>query len=107
MEKDFTYLENLEHLLDDIPPDSILSRTVFQDDSMKTILFVFQPGQELSEHTAGVPAVLHFIEGNADLTLGSESMSASSGTWVHMRPNLPHSIQANSRVLMLLSLFHN
>jgi quercetin dioxygenase-like cupin family protein len=106
MEKDFTYLENLEQLLDEIPPDSILSRSVYQDEKMKTILFVFQPGQELSEHTAGVPAVIHFLEGEANLTLGDESKSAGVGTWVHMRPNLPHSICAKTRVLMLLSLFH-
>jgi quercetin dioxygenase-like cupin family protein len=100
----YTYLDNLDQLLEEIPPDSILSRTVFQDQSIKTILFVFQPGQELSEHTAAVPAILHFLEGEADLTLGDEHKSARKGTWVHMQPNLPHSILAKSRTLMLLTM---
>jgi quercetin dioxygenase-like cupin family protein len=104
MTTEYTYFEQLEDLIDNFPPDSILSRTVYQDDSMKTILFGFQPGQELSEHTAAVPAILHFIEGEADLTLGSESKPARTGTWVHLPPNLPHSIQAKTRVLMLLTL---
>lgn len=104
MANDLVYIENLENLVDEFPPDSILSRTVYQDKSIKTILFGFQPGQELSEHTASVPAVLHFIEGEADLTLGKESSSAQTGTWVHLPPDLPHSILAKTKVLMLLTL---
>lgn len=104
MANELVYIENLENLVDEFPPDSILSRTVYQDKSIKTILFGFQPGQELSEHTAAVPAVLHFIEGEADLTLGEESTTAQEGTWVHLPPELPHSIVAKTKVLMLLTL---
>ena len=104
MTNELVYIENLENLVDEFPPDSILSRTVYQDKSIKTILFGFQPGQELSEHTAAVPAVLHFIEGEADLTLGEESTTAQEGTWVHLPPELPHSIVAKIKVLMLLTL---
>ena len=104
MANELVYIENLGNLVDEFPPDSILSRTVYQDKSIKTILFGFQPGQELSEHTAAVPAVLHFIEGEADLTLGEESTTAQEGTWVHLPPELPHSIVAKTKVLMLLTL---
>jgi len=104
MANELVYIENLENLVDEFPPDSILSRTVYQDKSIKTILFGFQPGQELSEHTAAVPAVLHFIEGEADLILGEDSTTAREGTWVHLPPDLPHSILAKTRVLMLLTL---
>ncbi len=104
MEKEYVYIKQLEELIDSFPPDSILSRMVYQDDSIKTILFGFQPGQELSEHTASVPAVLQFIEGEADLTLGDESTIAQQGTWVHLPPNMPHSILAKTKVLMLLTL---
>jgi quercetin dioxygenase-like cupin family protein len=104
MANELVYIENLENLIDDFPPDSILSRMVHQDDSTKTILFGFQPGQELSEHTASVPAVLHFIKGEAKLTLGEKSSTAQEGTWVHLPPNLPHSILATTRVLMLLTM---
>lgn len=104
MEKEFVYIKQLEELIDSFPPDSILSRMVYQDDSIKTILFGFQPGQELSEHTAAVPAVLQFIEGEADLTLGDETTIAQQGTWIHLPPNMPHSILAKTKVLMLLTL---
>lgn len=88
----------------DAPPDSIVSRTVFTSDKVKAVLFAFAAGQELSEHTASSPAILHFVKGEARLTLGGDSMDAAAGTWAHMPPNLPHSIFAKTPVVMLLLL---
>jgi quercetin dioxygenase-like cupin family protein len=86
------------------PDDGTLSRTVYQDDHLKVVLFGFAAGQELSEHTASMPAIMHFISGEADVTLGPDSVHASDGTWIHMPPQLPHSIRALSPVVMLLLL---
>jgi quercetin dioxygenase-like cupin family protein len=99
-----TFIQELEGLIESFPPNSILSRTIYQDDHIKTILFGFQPGQELSQHTAAVPAVLHFLKGKAQLLLGEERQQAQGGTWVHIPAYLPHSIQAESETLMLLTL---
>ena len=104
MSNELIYIEQLENLIDSFPPDSILSRTIYQDDTIKTILFGFQPGQELSEHTAAVPALLQFIKGEADLILGEEHKLASQGTWVRMPAKLPHSVHAKTETIMLLSL---
>ena len=98
------YIADLKGLIDSFPPDSILSRTVFQDQGLKVILFGFQPGQELSEHTASVPAILHFLSGQAELVLGQERHTAGPGTWVQLPANLPHSIQASEETLMLLTM---
>jgi quercetin dioxygenase-like cupin family protein len=100
--KSYTYLNDLLDQVPDIPQDSIISRTLYSDDQLKTILFAFAPGQELSEHTAAQTAILHFVQGEADLTLGEDTMSAQAGTWVHMPPHLPHSIVAKTSVVMLL-----
>ena len=104
MTSSFTYIDDLESLIDSFPPDSILSRNIYQDESLKTILFGFQPGQELSEHTASVPATLHFLRGEAALVLGEETKQARVGTWVHLPANLPHSIKAETETLMLRTL---
>ena len=46
------------------PPDKgILSRTLYNEDRLKPVLFGFAQGEELSEHTASMPAVLHFPGG--------------------------------------------
>ena len=87
------------------PPDKgILSRTLFSDDRLKAVLFGFGQGEELSEHTASMPAVLHFLQGEAKLTLGDDTAEARPGTWVYMPKGLRHSIQAKTPVVMLLLL---
>jgi quercetin dioxygenase-like cupin family protein len=87
------------------PPDKgILSRTLYNDDRLKAVLFGFAQGEELSEHTASMPAVLHFLQGEAKLTLGDDTLEAKPGTWVHMPKGLRHSIQAKTPGVMLLLL---
>ena len=100
----FKHIPDLSELISNLPDDSILSRDVYGDEDVKVILFGFAPGQELSEHTSSRPAVLHFLEGEADLVLGDEKTEAGPGTWVHMSAHLPHSIQARTPVSMLLML---
>jgi len=87
-----------------IPPDGILSHTVFSDEQVKVVWFGFGAGQELSEHTASSPAILHFLSGTAELQLGGEARTAPAGTWVHMPAKLPHSVRAKTPVEMVLIL---
>ena len=87
------------------PPDKgILSRTLFSDDRLKVVLFGFAQGEELSEHTASMPAVLHFLRGEATVTLGDDRHEVKPGTWVHMPTGLRHSVQTRTPVVMLLML---
>jgi quercetin dioxygenase-like cupin family protein len=86
------------------PADGTLSRTLYQDDGLKVVLFGFAAGQELSEHTASTPAIMHFLRGDAEVTLGADCVEAKAGTWVHMTAQLPHSIRATSPSVMLLLL---
>ncbi len=104
MTNPFTLIDNVEALLPELPDDSIVSRTVYSDDDIKVILFGFAAGQELSEHTAAKPALLHFLRGEAALTLGEEACVVGPGAFVRMEPHLPHSIRANTEVVMLLTL---
>lgn len=100
----YTHIASLFDSLPAPPPDSIVSRTVYADEQVKAVLFGFAPGQELSEHTASQPALLHFMKGEARLTLGEETQEAGAGTWVHMPANLKHSVAAKPEVVMLLLL---
>ncbi len=88
----------------EIPADGTISRTIYQDDHVKAVLFGFAAGQELSEHTAAMTAILHFVQGEARVTLGTEERKAQANTWIHMPPHLPHSITATTPVVMLLLL---
>ena len=104
MDTPYTYFEDLAAEISEIPPDSIVSRTLYDDDQHKAILFGFAAGQELSEHTASHTALLFFVQGQAKLTLGGDQSQAVPGTWVRMAPRLPHSVLAETQLVMLLIL---
>ena len=57
MKTGYTHLTDIASLVE-IPPDGILTRTLYDDEQVKVILFGFDAGQELSEHTASMPAIL-------------------------------------------------
>jgi quercetin dioxygenase-like cupin family protein len=98
------------HDIDDpskTPADGTLSRTLHQDKRLKAVLFNFAAGQELSEHTASMPAVVHILQGEAELTLGGDRITARNGTWIHMPAHLPHSIHAATPLTLLLLLLKN
>lgn len=87
------------------PDDGILTRTLFNDDHVKVVIFGFGQGEELSEHTASMPAILHFIQGEATLTLGDDTVESQPGSWIYMPPDLKHSVATKTPVIMLLVLF--
>ena len=104
MNSAYAFFENLASEIPEIPPDSIISRTIYSDEQVKVVLFSFAQGQELSEHTASQAALLFFVQGEARLTLGEDQMEAHPGTWVRMQPQLPHSVFARTPLVMLLLL---
>ena len=102
-------MSNYTHIVDlakevEPPDDGILTRTLFNGDDVKAVIFGFGQGEELSEHTASMPAILHFLQGEATLTLGDDTVEAQPGTWIHMEPNLKHSVKTKTQVVMLLLL---
>jgi quercetin dioxygenase-like cupin family protein len=103
----YTLVGDLLAQLPDIPDDSIVSRTIYRDGKVKAILFGFAPGQELSEHTAAVPAILHIVKGEARVTVAGDAFDAGPGMWVHMAPQTPHSITAETPVVMLLYMLQD
>jgi quercetin dioxygenase-like cupin family protein len=97
------------HILDlakeaEPPADGILSRTVFQDERIRAVVFGFGQGQDLSEHTAAKPAMLIFVMGEASVGLGDDVQEAQAGTWVHVPAHLKHSIKAQTPVVIMLVL---
>jgi quercetin dioxygenase-like cupin family protein len=98
-------IENLLKELE-IPKDGTLSRTLHRDDRVKIVLFGFAGGQELSQHTASVPAIIEILSGEARVTLDGEEKELSRGSWVFMQANLPHAVYAKSDVVMLLTMLN-
>jgi len=100
----YTLIPNLSGEVQ-IPENGILSRTLYNDDHVKILVFGFAPGQELSAHTAPMAASIYVHSGEAKLTLGEDVHEAQAGTFVHMPPQLPHGIVARTPVVMLLQMY--
>ncbi|NWG17921.1 MAG: cupin domain-containing protein [Chloroflexi bacterium] len=85
-----------------LPAKGILSQTIYDDNHTRAVLFGFAPGEELSEHTASMPAIMHILQGEARITVGGDTYQAGANAWVHMAANLPHSVHAKTPLIMLL-----
>lgn len=103
MNEPYTFLADLNAEVQ-IPVNGILSRTLYNDDRLKIIIFGFAEGQELSAHTAPMPAVIQILKGEARLTLGDQTLDASAGSLAHMPPRLEHALVAKTPVVMLLMM---
>ncbi len=97
----YNYLPNLSDPAN-LPAKGILSQTIHDDDTVRVVLFGFAAGEELSEHTSSMPAMMHVLQGEARIVVGGDGYDAQPGAWVHMSPRLPHSLHAHTPVIMLL-----
>lgn len=87
-----------------IPDNGTLSRVVFHNEAMRVVAFAFDAGQELTEHSAGKPAVVQVISGRIELDTGSGAVSHIPGSWTLIPAGLPHSVAAVEPSVMLLTL---
>lgn len=107
MSESYNLYPNLLELAPDVPEGSILSRTFYKDERLSMVLFSFAPGEELSEHTSAYPAILHFLSGRARLKLGQDESIVEAGAWARMAPQLPHTVVAETPVVMLLLMLRS
>ena len=84
--------------------DSIVSKTVLDKPAGTITLFAFDKDQKLSEHTAPYDAVVQILDGQALLTIGGAPKEVSAGQVVIMPGNVPHSVAAEEKFKMLLTM---
>jgi quercetin dioxygenase-like cupin family protein len=82
----------------------IHSQTLCDGPDLRLVLFAFAPGEELSEHTAARPAVVHVLDGEGDAIVGGEPRALAPGTWFRMPAGMAHSIHARTPLRMALYL---
>jgi quercetin dioxygenase-like cupin family protein len=100
----FAFHADLAELVGTIQPDSIISRSVHNDDRIRVTLFGFAAGQELTEHTASKPAIIQVLAGEGTYGLGREVVDVGPGSWAYMEPHLPHTVVARTPLVMLLTM---
>lgn len=83
---------------------SVVSKTLIDKKTGTLTLFAFDAGQGLSEHTAPFDAVVHILDGEAEIMIGGKAVLASAGSLVIMPANVPHAVRAHQRFKMLLTM---
>lgn len=81
---------------------SIVSRTLVDDKSGRVVVFAFDEGTSLSEHTTPYGAIVQMLDGAADITVSGETHSIVAGELIFMSPGEPHSIVATQPFKMMV-----
>jgi quercetin dioxygenase-like cupin family protein len=98
------------HLLADLvqyAPASIVSKTIIDSPQGTVTVFAFDKGQKLSEHTSPYNALVQIIDGAAAITIASKTFRLSQGQIIIMPANVPHSLTADQKFKMLLTLIRS
>ena len=88
----------------EIPENGTLSRVLYKDDHIRLVVFAFDRGQELTDHTAGVPVTIHVVTGRLAITVGEDEDEIVPGSWTHIPAGLTHALRALEPSVMVLTM---
>jgi len=82
--------------------DSVVSKEIVKSEKGIVTVFAFDEGQALSEHTAPFDAIVHIVDGEAEILIDGKPYSLKSGEMIIMPANKPHAVKAVKRFKMML-----
>jgi len=85
---------------------SVVSRQITRAEAGNVTLFAFDRDQELSEHTAPFDALVHVLDGEAEIKISGKPFHLKAGEAIVMPANEPHAVKASTRFKMLLTMIH-
>lgn len=88
----------------EVATDSTVSRTVLKAEGTRLVLFAFDTGQELTEHTAAVPVLLQALTGHFTITSAGRTVDLRPGDVIHLGSRLPHAVVALEPSRLLLTM---
>ncbi len=91
----------------DYQEGSVVSRTLIDKAAGTVTLFAFDKEQGLSEHTAPYDALVHILDGEADITISGKAHSLKEGEIIIMPANQPHALKAAKRFKMMLTMIRS
>ena len=99
----------MEHIADlapliEVAPESTVSRTALRAEGVRIVLFSFDTGQELTEHTAAVPILLQVLDGRLRVGADGQHVELAPGGLVHIGARVPHEVLALEPTRMLLAM---
>jgi quercetin dioxygenase-like cupin family protein len=83
---------------------AVVSRQITKAEAGNVTLFAFDKDQGLSEHTAPFDALVHVLEGEAQITISGKPFDLKAGDAIIMPANEPHALKATQKFKMLLTM---
>ena len=88
----------------DYQAGSVVSREIISRKIGMVTLFAFDQGEGLSEHTAPFDALVHLLDGTAEITIAGTPHRLEAGQAIIMPANQPHALSAVTRFKMVLTM---
>jgi quercetin dioxygenase-like cupin family protein len=83
---------------------AVVSRQITKAEGGNVTLFAFDEGQELSEHTAPFDALVHVLDGEAEIKIAGQTFRLEAGEAILMPADQPHAVRAIKKFKMLLTM---
>jgi quercetin dioxygenase-like cupin family protein len=83
---------------------AVVSRQITKEEAGNVTLFAFDKDQGLSEHTAPFDALVHVLEGEAQVIISGKPFDLQAGEAIIMPANEPHALKAVQKFKMLLTM---
>jgi len=87
--------------------NSVVSQMVLNKKAGTVTVFAFDEAQSLSEHSAPFDALVHILDGEAEIIISGKSLLANKGDIVVMPANEPHALKAVKKFKMLLTMIRS
>ncbi len=84
--------------------NSVVSKTIIKKPAGNITLFAFDKGEGLAEHSSPHDALVQLLDGNAEITIGGILNNLQTGQAIILPANIPHSLKANGKFKMMLTM---
>ncbi|TQI66541.1 cupin domain-containing protein [Clostridium sp. KNHs216] len=83
-------------------PGQVVSKTLAQNPAVSLTLFAFDQGEEISSHESNGDAMVIALDGEGEITIGSEKHLLKAGQTIVMPAKTPHAVYASQQFKMFL-----
>jgi len=97
---------NIENLIE-YQENSVVSREIIRKETGTVTIFAFDKGEGLSEHTAPFDAMVHVVDGTAEIIISGNKNVVEEGELIIMPGNVPHALNAVERFKMVLTMIRS
>jgi quercetin dioxygenase-like cupin family protein len=83
-------------------PGQVVSKTLAQNTAVSLTLFAFDEGEEISSHESNGDAMVIALDGEGEITIGTEKHRVTAGETIVMPAKTPHAVYASQQFKMFL-----